>query len=392
VNNPKARLPFLDGIRGVAILAVFLYHSLGIVFGTDKLKWNGLFRDFDTSRSFLALYPLTYGWAGVAVFFVVSGFCIHLSHQQSRDKGWFNFCNRRFFRIYPPYLLAIFTFFFLWPWGSFSIYSFSRLEQLGTHVLAVHNFGQRTSFGINPAFWSIAVEIQLYAIYPLLLFIVGKRGWGNGLMVVAASEMLIRFAESISSSFLNEPLPFFVSLSPFAYWFSWSIGAYLAQCFLEGRSTRFSTVRFDLVAVAAFALPLFKPTAAFAFLAFALLTGIAIDRLISERWAIPKHKVFYIAWEHLSFLGVISYSFYLFHQPIIGLTNGVLKRVSPHMYFHPFAKLVICCAWYPLILIFSYCIFRMIEQPSIAFGRVVWEKSRNSTKTTQTMKALIDVH
>jgi len=87
--NPlkKIHLPFLDGIRGIAILAVFLFHSLGASFGFDKLQWDGLFRDFDVSRSFLALYPFTYGSAGVAIFFVVSGFCIHGEFKQLTNTG-----------------------------------------------------------------------------------------------------------------------------------------------------------------------------------------------------------------------------------------------------------------------------------------------------------------
>jgi peptidoglycan/LPS O-acetylase OafA/YrhL len=69
MNHAKEHLPFLDGIRGVAILAVFLYHSLGASFGLYQLPWAGMFRDFDTSRSYLLLYPFTYGFAGVAVLF-----------------------------------------------------------------------------------------------------------------------------------------------------------------------------------------------------------------------------------------------------------------------------------------------------------------------------------
>jgi len=97
MNLTRGHLPFLYGIRGIAILAVFLFHSFVHTFGFDNLAWKGLFRDFDTSRSFLALYPLTYGSAGVAIFFVVSGFCIHLSHQSNNEGGWRNFFNRRFF-------------------------------------------------------------------------------------------------------------------------------------------------------------------------------------------------------------------------------------------------------------------------------------------------------
>ncbi len=128
MNRANEHLPFLDGIRGIAILAVYLYHSLGTSFGFDQLPWVGMFRDFETSRSFLLLYPVTYGFAGVAVFFEVSGFCIHLSHQRSRDKGWGCFFSRRFFRIFPPYLLAVCLFFFIWPWGSLSIDSLHRFD------------------------------------------------------------------------------------------------------------------------------------------------------------------------------------------------------------------------------------------------------------------------
>src|SRR6478752_5593302 len=79
----KRHLPFLDGIRGIAILAVFLSHSLGAAYGMAMLPWDGPFRSLDAPISFLMLYPFTYGSAGVAVFFVVSGFCIHLSHRRS---------------------------------------------------------------------------------------------------------------------------------------------------------------------------------------------------------------------------------------------------------------------------------------------------------------------
>lgn len=374
VEQQKNHLPFLDGIRGTAILAVFLYHSLGIGFGADQLKWNGLVRDFSTSRSFLILSPLTFGWAGVAVFFVVSGFCIHLSHQKCREKGWLVFCNRRFFRIYPPYLLATFAFFFIWPWGSLSIGSPERLVQLGSHLLAVHNLDPETFFGINGSLWSVAVEIQLYAIYPLLLYIVGKKGWKTALIFTGTLEVLIRIAESISVTFYNESIPFIIKHSPFGYWLSWSIGAYLAQCFLEGRTSWLSKVRFDLVAVVTLTVALFKPTEPFGFLAWALLTGMAIDRLISEKWSLPKNRLFDLLWQHLTSLGLISYSFYLFHQPIINITKLVIGNLSPDKPFNPILKLAICLAWYPVIIGFSRFIYRRIEQPSIDLGKVVWEK------------------
>ena len=238
MHRDKEHLPFLDGIRGIAILSVFLFHSLGTSFGFDKLPWAGLFRDFDTSGSFLALYPLTYGHAGVAVFFVVSGFCIHLSHQRSRDKGWACFFNRRFFRIYPPYLVATCVFFFIWPWGSPDPEGFSPLAQLGSHLFAVHNLHESGFFGINPSFWSVAVEIQLYAIYPLLVLLTIRLGWRKSLILAGFLEIFIRSASSAYGVFYETPLPRIITSSPFAYWFSWSLGAYLADCYLTGKRSR----------------------------------------------------------------------------------------------------------------------------------------------------------
>ena len=94
-TSKTSHIDFLDPIRGVAILVVFAYHSLGMVFGRYQLSWHHWFPDFNVSRSFLLLLPVTLGWAGVAIFFVVSGFCIHLSF--SKLPQWPLFFWRRFF-------------------------------------------------------------------------------------------------------------------------------------------------------------------------------------------------------------------------------------------------------------------------------------------------------
>lgn len=380
MNHAKEHLPFLDGIRGVAILAVFLYHSLGASFGLYQLPWEGMFRDFNTSRSYLLLYPFTYGFAGVAVFFVVSGFCIHLSYQRSSDKGWACFFNRRFFRIYPPYLLAICVFFFVWPWGSLQVDSLHRLAQLVSHVLAIHNLDQRSFYGINPSFWSLAVEIQLYVIYPLLMFLTIRLGWRKGLMIVGIVEILIRMVSSIYEIVYEEPLPRFITGSPFSYWLSWSLGAYLAECYLTGRTSRLFSARFGIVAAICFLLPLFKPTNPFTFLSFSWLTAIAIERLMTGKWLAPEMqgRLLRTGWSHLSFLGVVSYSFYLFHEPIIGLTGRALGKFFPETFIHPLVKYAICMAWYPFILIMAYIIYRLIEQPSIRLGKLAWDKIKSN--------------
>jgi peptidoglycan/LPS O-acetylase OafA/YrhL len=162
MKKSQTHLPFLDLFRGIAILAVFLFHSLHAAYDFTELPWKGLFRDFEALRSPLVLYPLTYGHMGVAMFFVVSGFCIHLSHTRSSTHSWGDFSRKRFFRIYPPYLLALVVFYFMWPFRTYSLSSPGMQRQFWTHLFEIHNLSGDTFYGINGSFWSIAVEIQLY--------------------------------------------------------------------------------------------------------------------------------------------------------------------------------------------------------------------------------------
>ena len=383
-SNKRIHLPFLDGIRGIAILAVFFYHSLGESFGFDKLKWDGLIRDFDTSASFLALYPFTYGNAGVAIFFVVSGFCIHLSYLRSKEKSWLLFANKRLFRIYPPYLFALLLFFFVWPWGTLRVDSFSQVAQFVTHLFSIHNFERRTLYGINPSFWSIAVEVQLYAIYPLLIMLSSKIGWQKSLSIAAVCEVSIRLALSIVGMSQQIPLiatPVSAGLhvvisSPFAYWLSWALGAYLCECYLKKQDFWLFKLRFDVALLIAILTPMIKPAAPFTFLAFSLLTAIAIHRLMFEKWSLPNNRLFKIAWSHLSLLGVISYSFYLLHQPIIGLTDRLVGYFASIDNVHPLFLYALCMAWYPLVFAASYAMYRCVEKPSINLGRSAWSRLR----------------
>src|SRR4029079_6537576 len=104
------------------------------------------------SWSFLLVLPATLGSAGVAVFFAVSGFCIHLSFQRNPESRDYIF--RRFFRIYPPYLFALVLFAFIYPPTRLSFASLQDFTQLLSHLFLVHNFGSSTFNGINGAFWS----------------------------------------------------------------------------------------------------------------------------------------------------------------------------------------------------------------------------------------------
>jgi len=265
---------FLDQLRGLAILSVLMVHIASVVCGHSTLPWHTWHADFsNASGTTLWFFPFMYGWAGVAIFFVVSGFCIHLSFAQ--NPNWRAFFMRRFFRIYPPYLFAVCLFALFIPWTRVGHTFFHKIFQIGTHLALVNNFDDATFGGINPNFWSIAVEAQLYLLYPLLLFIISKVGWKKGLISLAVLEFGIRQIVYWFPT-LNGTVPlgwwqglpvshcWFLGF-PLMYWFSWSIGAMVADAHLKGQPIPFANHSLLFWSAMAFGSYLIKYLACFSF-------------------------------------------------------------------------------------------------------------------------------
>ena len=160
----RKHFPELDGLRGIAILMVMAYH------------YSGVF----PARSWLR-FPASQGWAGVDLFFVLSGFLITgiLYDSKGQQNFFRNFYARRFLRIFPLYygflfalLLALIllrvtspeTFYLhpdrvtLWraqPW----------LWAYLTNMWPYHH-----SLTFVKHFWTLAIEEQFYVIWPLIIF------------------------------------------------------------------------------------------------------------------------------------------------------------------------------------------------------------------------------
>lgn len=372
----KAKLPFLDSLRGLAILAVFLFHCASEVYGGDWIQWDGLLRDFKGIELPFILLPLTIGWAGVAVFFVISGFCIHLSWRKNSNGGIRAFYLRRFFRVYPPYFLALclFTVMLMWESG----FVVSTWVQFLTHTGLVHNFAGRWFFGINPSFWSIAVEWQLYLLYPLLLLLIRKFGWIKTLWLVGLIEVGMRFFACYHGVIRNHELP--VSLSsgiPFYYWFSWTLGAMLAEIYLsEGKLPflKFPTWVFPGLFIAA---SFFRPVHHFGFLFAALCTVQVLSKMLNGKATVGEpedvRQNYSASWlnRNLTSIGVISYSIYLLHQPLLSLIAGAVtnwKFVDSLATRQAIGMVACLLAWWPIYYA-SKLSYRFIELKSVELGR-----------------------
>jgi peptidoglycan/LPS O-acetylase OafA/YrhL len=186
----RPRLEFLDGIRGLCALYVAFYHAVFFTGnGIEKTEFTG------------ALKPLTYllefGHYSVAVFIVLSGFCltipVALSENRDLRGGFKTYIKRRAHRILPPYYFALFlSLLLIWalplmqtPHGTAWDSKLPvTMESIITHLLVVHNIHTHWIFKINGPLWSVATEWQIYFTFPVLLWL--WRRYGLGIATAAA--------------------------------------------------------------------------------------------------------------------------------------------------------------------------------------------------------------
>jgi peptidoglycan/LPS O-acetylase OafA/YrhL len=226
---PHNHLKRIDILRAVAILMVVCFHFLPSITGQYELGWRGMWRDVGDVKSPLMwwLYPLTFGWSGVSLFFVISGFCIHysfLKHEvKSPGKPFLKqFFWKRFWRIYPPYFAALIVFYFL---------AVRHFENGATpinfwlHLLLLHNLDAGTFNGINPSFWSLAVEMQFYLLFPLVLALRQKIGIKRVFWLFAGLSFVCRVAALFLQDWNEAPTQFlWILLSHFLWIGCWELG------------------------------------------------------------------------------------------------------------------------------------------------------------------------
>jgi peptidoglycan/LPS O-acetylase OafA/YrhL len=313
--------PELDGIRGIALLAVMLSHG------------GGRYILQTTFAAKLFAYAMVPGWSGVELFFVLSGFLITgiLLKSKTAENYFSSFYARRFLRIFPIYYFVVTAGLLA------SHYSFWWNAMLPPERMRIAyyfyaqnwpvfwNHGAYQTVSVFGHFWSLAVEEQFYLVWPLAIWLLSE-GWilslcTAGLVIALPLRfyMVHRYAESLGAMVLTT-----------SRMDGLLVGVILAILLRRGQIPRrwiylamgVGAGIFGYIAVfhhrelidTQFYMPTLGITA------FALLSGGFLA--LSQHHIVWMHHVLCAGW--LRTVGKYSYGMYIYHIPIYLILEHVL--------------------------------------------------------------------
>ncbi|HSE12632.1 MAG TPA: acyltransferase, partial [Rudaea sp.] len=361
-GGSSSYLPNLTGVRGLAAAWVLAFHgwqfSNGPVLAVLGLDLTPLFKC---------------GYFGVDLFFVLSGFLLSMPFHRAALEGrarpslkhfWIHRCRR----VLPAYWLQllILTALFLF------LGRFAQItpQILGAHALLVQNLVPWPVPLLNPVYWSMPVEWDFYAVLPLLVLLVARCRWPLALLLALAFVFAFRvlcywsltdatIARVIGYGDVQQ-LParldqFFVGICAAWIMVSKPPSARTAKAWLFGGIAL-------IVAMAYVAAPrndfLVNIDVPYLFFHHSI-TAIAFGMLVFGAAGATRPGAALFANRPMTFLGLISYSLYLWHYPLLqlaqfaGLTSGVRA---------PAWTLVLALAL-PTILLVSWLSYRFVERP-----------------------------
>ncbi|MDQ3016387.1 MAG: acyltransferase [Bacteroidota bacterium] len=291
--------PSLDGLRGIAVILVLLSHASN----NDFFFWDGL-----------TFYGI--GKGGVYLFFTLSAFLLDrqivhaLSQGIANSSFWQRYFLRRVLRILPLLLVSLVIFYYLSRIGVSSPIEY--LQDIVRHFFLMDG---------RSIYWSVPVEFKYYLISPLLLVLCQKAFYWNlkkiGLLftilvlIALAYDLLIGFHKLNTLKYLVV----FLSGTYIA------IGTYHSQ-FPSIKKTIAGALGFSALIICLMANPYYvdellgiSPTnngrqmlIVYSFLCLIMLSAALYDNNAFKSFLQMK-------W--LRFIGIISYSVYLFHMPVI---------------------------------------------------------------------------
>lgn len=330
------RIAYLDGHRGLAIVSVVLFHAYA--------RWPDLVPYGDQYK------PLfKFGWLGVQLFFLISGFVIFMTLEKCFSVREFLF--RRWLRLFPAMLVCSLLIFFSGSLFQERPFGPPTIAGMLPGLLFIEPSWFKHAFDlhvmpIEGVFWSLYVEFKFYVIASLLYFRIGRA------RLISLLFALNAFAFLVHALVQHYPGTITISLDKIAYalsleHFGWFAAGASAYCFVRTNDNRWFVASIALATYSAVVLRLgdVPNTVAALLVAAFFLASLVIDLLkkLLENQAIQ-------------FLGFISYPLYLLHENIMVASIIKLDRVGAAVpqISYPLVPLVGLC-W------LSYFVAKYIE-------------------------------
>jgi peptidoglycan/LPS O-acetylase OafA/YrhL len=331
-------VPGLDPLRGIAAGAVLLHHIGQQLFANEDVFFAPL-------RAWLAVW-------GVTLFFFVSGFCIHLPQAWRAGRGqrvepvWSQFARQRLRRLGPAYFVALCLSALVGSWSPTLLVTRPTWHSLITHALFIHTWTGESG-SINAVLWSIGVEMHLYAMYPVLLWL--RRRFGLGWTTVGLYvEGLLLFVLLTALARRGHPeLGELTSLFLVSWW-KWSAGAWLAEVYVSGTAPQplRSALTFRgapaVWLVVALGMAYFDPVVYGVHVKWWLLPFGCLMMLGS--WVVHAFQPS-VPFKALAAVGLWSYSLYLFHPVVIAVLVPLVGHLPAAVQAIAYFATAIAAAW-----------------------------------------------
>jgi peptidoglycan/LPS O-acetylase OafA/YrhL len=323
-------------LRGLAALAVAAFH----VYGHTLEPTTGIK---------VVRFVSEWGWLGVPVFFVISGFVIPNSLRGDYVTPRFaaNYALRRSLRLDPPYWFAIAIAVALQTGIDYLLHNPLELPSPGK--LAAHAFYLQNILNLGNltvGLWTLCLEVQFYVFFLALLALTQRTKISLALLVGLLGAGALCFSLDGDS---DNPEVFTNAYRFLAPNFSMFAIGILAWMRCEGQLSSKAWLAVQ-VAVVTRLVVWFQPE-----LLAAWLTGLAIVAQANGLLRVPSFRP-------LMFLGTISYSLYLIHFPVMRCVVLGLRRLTG---FDGYSSLLMCTVVIALGILVAYLMYLLIERPSM---------------------------
>lgn len=364
VAPSSEHLAAIDGLRGIACLAVVAHHCY---WHCGQYQWPRL---TIAGHSTALSRVLFYGRGGVELFFIVSGFCLAypLCNKPSSEP-WLRWFMRRAYRILPPYYASALVFWLMFAAlrsHPFSIFGMTSPPQGPISLKGVVACVTLLNAYFNPSYWTLVLEAKWYLLFPLLVGLWRRAGSsaliGTSIVVAAAGTWLsswsLRFV--VLSGQVTIYLPIFAAGMLVARWTAaQTTPRWLIRAAPWGLAFSVGLVA---ITVPSDGSPgVLPPAISWGSVAFFVLLSVLND----ARWSSVARTNGLVA------VGAFSYSLYLIHEPIVHVVYGMMRQITltPAQQFAIYE-----CAVLPICVVMGYAFYRLVELPAVRRGRAVFKR------------------